>query len=342
MNSNHSKNVIIWAVDPFSDEWKSQRAAAQAIQGLTEGSDVVIQPVYAATNPLTNLPGGFSVEVFEGVREKAQDRFDEMIEGLKMKPVAPIKILQIEGVSVNRAAANLLAYAKETGAQTIVIGTRAKKGAPHWFFGSFAESISLRSDIPLLVVNPSWKAPRSAKGKKVTKSILFPTDFSSASHDVFSDVIQFAKASGSELCIFNKYFHITAPVWNSPLEAKLSYGAIYEDGLRDAKKTMQQWEAEAREQGVNVTSEIDSGKGDSAADSILEKARSGSSIIAMAAESGSIEATFLGSVTRRVIREAQCPVWVLRARRSGQTSSVDDSRLTQYKDQSIATFPKVV
>jgi nucleotide-binding universal stress UspA family protein len=70
----------------------------------------------------------------------------------------------------------------------------------------------------------------------------------------------------------------------------------------------------ARKKGIPVSVRVDI-NAKSVTQSILDAAQSEKADwIAMAAESGPVASALLGSITRQVVRHAQCPVWVFRSR----------------------------
>src|SRR5262249_39773483 len=72
------------------------------------------------------------------------------------------------------------------------------------------------------------------------------------------------------------------------------------------------WARWAGHQGVECEPLVDA-QGESVVDSILSLVQSRQvDLIAMEAHSGPIRSALIGSVTRQVIRRADCPVWVLR------------------------------
>ena len=87
----------------------------------------------------------FEKELVEGA-EKAMERFmqEDMadMEGLQQK------------VAMGDVVEEILAYAKETGTDMIVIGTHGRKGLEKIMFGSVAEGVVKGASCPVVTVNP--------------------------------------------------------------------------------------------------------------------------------------------------------------------------------------------
>lgn len=82
----------------------------------------------------------------------------------------------------------LLNYAHESNADLIAVSTLSRKGATRFLFGSFAETLVLQSDIPVLILSPKtqFAGPLS--------EILFPTDLGETSKETLERVAEMAKA----------------------------------------------------------------------------------------------------------------------------------------------------
>jgi nucleotide-binding universal stress UspA family protein len=173
-------------------------------------------------------------------------------------------------------------------------------------FDEMFHGIKLKSVRPV----PSWKR------KPVFKDILFPTDFSDGSFEVFQKVIPFAKAMGSRIHIFHKVLQDISPVWG------LAFAAVplFIDTQMEKKeidllqRKARKWQKEAQNLGVPATSEIETQGVYSVTEAILRKIKTGPYLVAMASRSGVVETALLGSVTRQLIREAHTPLWIVHPR----------------------------
>jgi nucleotide-binding universal stress UspA family protein len=333
-NQKFSEARVIWAIDPFEEQSEKQRSAALAIQAMIQRQPACVEPVYIASDPKHQVPPRLRESYNRELAAEAQDEVDSWISELKVRKIAglkPVHVLGPTGASLREQVQSLLQYAHNEAADLIVASTRARRGPSRWFFGSFVETLSLVSDIPVLVVNPLWnvqefrrkrgaKRPTLRSTQKPAKlsrqfdRILFPTDFSEASHEAFQQLLTFASRTKSEVTVFHK---ITLGLSLMP-EAALSMVAITEEAreaeLEMSRRNAETWIREATHKGVHAAAIVDFRDGDSVASAILKEAKRMRCLIALAGESNPFQARLLGSVTRQILRESTEPVWVIHPR----------------------------
>lgn len=304
--------LILWAVDPLTGEKKLQRESAWAIKALCYKKKFQVQPVYGMAHPRPGLKGKPRDELFEALCERAQKEFRELIRGIRLTELLPLAVVESRGRSVSGAVSAVLSYADDARPEMIVSGTRARKGPARWFLGSFAETLSLESAFPLFLVNPLWKR------RAGFKDILFPTDFSDPSRRAFEEVIAFARAIGGRIHLYHKISHEVAATWDFAFNATAFYADLEREEIVDSRARAESWVKLARESGVTATFEIDQLGTGYVAEAILKRSEKFPCLIAMAAQSGSIEASLLGSIARQVIRRATTPVWIVRGNVPGR------------------------
>lgn len=305
MAESNLNRIVVWSVDPFAGSTKLQKEAGLAIRMLLDKQNIQIQPVYSVANPLPYLPKQFTGEVFETVQERARTEFNRLCTGLKLKSLLPLIVVKSEGKSVEDQVSAVLKYAGNIGAQLIAVSTRAKTGPSRWFFGSFAETLSLRSTIPLLTVNPSWKMQRKFK------TILFPTDFSEESYSAFLRVIDLAKEMGNRIHIYHKFNPLLAFNWDFPITSAQVHVDWAREELVSLETKAKKWKMEANDFDVQCTWEVEAKNNDTVVDAILKKSKKMPYMIAITAKSGPIETSLLGSITRQIIRGSTVPVMVI-------------------------------
>jgi nucleotide-binding universal stress UspA family protein len=286
---------ILWAIDPLLEDVELQRATAWAIKALTKGSNSLIQPVCLIQDDLVGE-----------LRESGQDSLGDVLSRVKLRGVLPLKTLSEPYYTSMRAAAEaLIGYAHESGAELIVLGTRARKGVRRWMMGSFVESLVLRSDVPLFVINPHWeRIPRF-------EQILFPTDFSVESRVAFREVIKLALRLGSEIKIFHKMrFELSPPV-EVAFNMRPEYRDTFMTELNHRKSEANELAHEARKNGIKASTIVEYRHGGSVEEAVLSIAHKNPGIIAMASRSGKMSAALIGSTTRQIVRHSPFPVWVI-------------------------------
>lgn len=300
------KKVILWAVDPFEKNRQIQRSAAWAINALTKASNAIVQPVYVcppAQVEFLNISGS---TLKRTVHAEAAAALKKILGPTRIFGLKPLHVLLTNKPSLAQRIEALVCYAKQEQAELIVVSSHGRSGPARWLLGSFAETLTLQADIPLFVVNPLWK--KSVDFKK----ILFPTDFSAESKAAFRKVLDMAAREQSRIVIFCKLGMIGVPPVDFAYVSSGYYAKMEEAEAVETMKNAEGLAALAKKRGVEATIEIERVNILSVAESILKRANRENCLIAMAAQSGKVVSTVLGSTTRQVIRGAKQPVWIIR------------------------------
>ncbi len=321
MASSKIWTQLVWAIDPFSKERHLQLSAALAAHALTRGASVQIEPVYLFDQTPLGPNFADSVSTVTKLQTMAQDSLNEIVHGHNLTKLLPVKILCKKYRNQSDYSTELIAYARSIGSDLIVASTHARKGIQRWFTGSFVENLMLYSDIPLFIVNPYWLNPLNSNDHPF-EHILFPTDFSRESVVAFQQLLPLAQSLNCDVTLFYQIPYITHP----HLQAGFSEYPFYEDLL---KRDIEEKELEAKKlsemaESSNVSTEIyiDYSLQGSPAEAILGYSKKKKCIIAMAARTGPISASLLGSNTRKVVRGAHYPVWVIHP----ETRKLSDSK----------------
>lgn len=309
MANTQSKRKVIWAVDPFASNRAVLRSAAANLRVLGKDGPIQVEPVYVWTWARSASEISFSLEgtgSVAGIQKFGQAEVNRAWVKSDRVEILPLRVISKPIATVREEARELIDYAKKANADMILISSHGRKGVERWFLGSFAETITLYSDVPLLIVHPDGKQDQTFK------SILFPTDFSSESLAALDRILDFAKERKCRVTLFHKL----TQTWPYPaFEPSFTAQAYAERLLRDdfaehkilAKKIIER----AKKQGVRVTAVFDQSKKTTAFQAILGQAKRTKSMIAMASCSGPIAAVGLGSLSRKVVRHAKQPVWIL-------------------------------
>ena len=95
------------------------------------------------------------------LRNAAKKAAEDSLKDVKGIKLLPPHVIMIQDSSPKGRAQALVEYANETHALFIVAGTHARHGLPRLFLGSFAETVILHSDIPVITICPECLAPTS-------------------------------------------------------------------------------------------------------------------------------------------------------------------------------------
>jgi len=299
---------VIWAVDAFHEDPKVQLRALQSFLKMSGGvGAAVIQPVAALHpgdfDPVTNT----FPENWRELASNALGNIIDLLETVLRTGVLPARLVKVDKPSVAASVEAFIQFSIEQGPSLILVSSRARKGIDRFALGSFAETLVLRSPVPVLVTNPSTKAHQ-----KLT-TILYPTDFSAASKKGFDRVLTMAQRLEMQILIYHK---LKLPYLSPPMG--LGIPTISRETLRELKKermaTAAQWAKRAELSGVRTKFHIDSKEGPPL-DSILKVNRTlgPKAMIAITSQSGPVGAAVLGSLTRQILRNATCPVLVVHA-----------------------------
>jgi nucleotide-binding universal stress UspA family protein len=308
MTKGKKARKIIWAVDPFESHKDTRDAIISFFKLFSERYDAQIEPVYIFSPESFNLPIKLSDpwhKQYEPELKKALEFATRDAGTLFKKPA----ILRQKSRSLRAAVDTLLLHAKDTGADLIITGTHGRSGLDRFLVGSFAETLLLQSKLPVMVIHPGWKP-------KPIEKILFPTDFSKGSKDVLKRVIEIARVWDAELLIQHSIERPIEPVFQSGLYLMGGGWVPLDEFLTVARdrgaQLLSDYKKVAEKAGIKVRTFLDS-----SAVSIKESiqgiaAQENVSLIAIEARSGAAKSALLGSISRQVIREASCLVWVLR------------------------------
>lgn len=300
---------IIWAFDPFEEESVLSENAVRTLKTLSERTQAAIQPVYLLSAAELNLSVEFAPAWVDQYRPATRAAMKERLSRLDLPNVSEPQVL-VQNSGSKRAAIKALSHhAEAEHADMILVSTHAREGVSRFLLGSFAETLLLHSHVPVLVVGPERTQQTGFR------KILFPTDLGEYSRSLFEQAVGMAKEMGAKLTVFHAI--------PSSVEAAINGGLMLfgggwtpvrsyfsEEGDQRHRKVeaMVHW---ANKRGVETDFLIDD-QGGSVTTSLIGLAeRSDYDLIAMAAESGPITTTLIGSITRQVVRHAPCPVWII-------------------------------
>lgn len=297
---------IIWAVDPICGEKELQLHTLRTLSRFSKGSDATIEPVCVLGADQTKIPSN----VFSMLNERKEYRLEaeetlrRWTTGLAMTNLDTPRLLKSGLYAGEDSVSTLLRYAKESGAALIGVSTHARKAMERFLFGSFAESLLMKSDVPLLVVNPH------TEGSNELRSVLFPTDFSDASLVAFKALLESSFAKSVKVTLFHKLEYFT-PYTAGVIVALPEYNAFAEADTKAKHETAKRWEELAKTHGVKVECVI-SNEGNFVEEAIFSEIKKRNpDMIALASNSGRVASAMLGSIARKVVRNAPCPVWVI-------------------------------
>lgn len=300
---------IIWAVDAFERRSLPHKNAINALRIVSRKTGASILPVYVLSPAELNLSLEFTPPWIQQYQPAAKASLKELVQNSKLQNIEEPKVL-VQNIATKRKSVDALtAYAKKQNADLIVVATHARRGVARFFLGSFAETLILNAQLPVLVVGPKLIA------KREFKRVLFPTDLGPVSEKTLLRLLPLVKQMGARLTLFHSAPSPVEPVVQSSIYllggAWVPVHRYFLEELSARKKKLQALAQKIKAHGFRVDIDEDD-TGDNISASILKVARNKKmDLVAMAGQSGAIASTLLGSITRQVVRHAGCPVWIL-------------------------------
>ncbi len=302
----------IWAVDAFAKDDTMLRNATRLVSEWGERTGHRVQPVYVLSPSELNLSEEMSAPWLAEYEPAARRMLGQLVESTHAgRSLLPPQVITQETSSKLRTAETLSHFALKERAEAIIVTTHGRRGLKRIVLGSFAESVLLRSRVPVLTLGPETRAIPHLE------HILFPTEFGTESRPALRHVTALARSLNARITFFHSVPRPIEPVFQSgvyllggswvPVQAYFSAEA---DRIERKAAAWTHW---ARKQGVDANYSIDN-QGTLITDAILRAAHElDCGLIAMEARSGRIAAALIGSVTRDVVRQSSVPVWVVRA-----------------------------
>lgn len=304
---------IIWAMDAFEDDKELNQKMAKYLTELYETTHADIEPLYLLRENEIVLP---TYEVPTWITDHsrtAEALFKEVLEDYNLPFLLEPKVIPHASQSHAGAAETLSHYAVHSRANLIVVGSHGRQGFQRFILGSFAESLLLQSEVPVIVIGA-----QTTKSTGI-KNILFPTEFGDHSKENFRHVLDLAKRFNAQITLFHCISRPVESLFDLDTRPRvynfkgkmLTLDQIIEHQVEHQSQRAQFWVTWAQKEGVIANYQIDNTF--KAVDELIIEAvhQHNIDLIAMEAQSGPMSAALLGSYTRNVVRKAECPVYVL-------------------------------
>jgi nucleotide-binding universal stress UspA family protein len=301
---------VIWAVDAFERDNAVKRNLFALLKELKGRITAEIEPVCVVSAAELSLSAELGPGWLDQYEQAARERLTSELKAEGLSGLGPPRILSQGAVSVSKSVETLVAYAKRRRADLIVAGTHGRGGVKRLVLGSFAETLILKSPIPLLVVGPE-----RASVRKLFSQVLFPTDLGPHFRRSLRYVLGLCSQFQSRLTLMNVVLGPPEPLIQDGMflfgGSWVPVAQYYKQDLDIRRKRLVAAVKTAASRGVRAEYVLRD-RGDSISGEITEYAeRVGASLIIMAAQSGVVSATLVGSVTRQVVRHSSVPVWII-------------------------------
>jgi nucleotide-binding universal stress UspA family protein len=290
----------LWAIDPFADK-RTQLKVAGHLKSFLMGSQSPIEPTSVLNPGELRLPPS-DEDVKTRFQLAAKKALDKITQGLKLPNLMKPSMVYCDKYSQRKSVEMFLDFAKERKAELIALGTHSRTGVERWLFGSFAETLVLLSPIPLLIVNPKVHLP-----KKI-KTVFFPTDLSDYSKKGLEKLTPTLQRLKAKVILYHKMDYVLPETYSMIYRSDL-YEKYLKDDENRRLKSLEEWAKKLKSQGVTAQIVIYD-KPSFIPKSIVKSAKQHKShLIALVSHTGPASAALLGSITRQVVRTADCPIW---------------------------------
>jgi nucleotide-binding universal stress UspA family protein len=203
----------------------------------------------------------------------------------------------------------IVTVAAEQNTDLIIMATHGRRGLEKLFLGSTAEKVLEHTPCPVLLLRPDQQG---AMGKpSEIESIILPSDFSEAAGDAAPLAFELAQSCLSRLTLFHCVEQEVPPPY-------------YAAGITSIFELNDEVLSVARQHLAKLIPDSLADKLDH--DFVIREGRSAHELVQFARESGAdlivmathgytgLEQVLLGSTTDRVVRNAACPVLVVRSK----------------------------
>ena len=211
--------------------------------------------------------------------------------------------------SAGSIADHVLEYGRKRGAAMVVLATHGRGGLARAWFGSVADALIRRADLPVLVVRPEEGEPSD----RAIRHVLVPLDPSDASRSVLEPATSLARAFDARITLL-RIIPWPYQVNDTFLPATVvSVGEDLATVRANAAQELEGVAASLRTQGLEVEVAVMEhvAPGRAIADYAKDE---GADLVALATHSRSgFDRLVLGSVADKVVRGAECPVLLVRS-----------------------------
>jgi len=249
--------------------------------------------------PFVPLPieGAIDPQTYERLLEDDRRAAVEQLEALgrRAQPGVPVD----PHVEDGPAAPRILEVMERENADLLVVGTHGRRGLDRLLLGSVAEHVVQLARHPVVTVRPT---PSAADGAGL-RSILFPTDFSDIARRAWPWVEELARATGASVELLHVVHEVRTEREVDPAIITRAAELIRQDARQRAKTFVASSGLPASRVVVHLASGVE-------ADQIVHLAAARRvELVAMGTHGRTgLLRLGLGSVTRRVLHHAPCPV----------------------------------
>lgn len=270
------------------------------------GSQLTIVHVHPRELPVAAEFSYLSPAPLDAVeRASLESKLEALAESARATGVRAQSLL-VEGDPAREVAQ----HAQELMADLLVLGFYDRARLKHFLMGSVTEELLRRAPCPVLTVRHGL-GPAPEAGAPYQR-ILCGTDLRGGGDEAVSHALSLAESFAAELTLLHVLEHVPEFEPGSALQFTMAEIQTFRQAMaEDARARLRAAAPEAARERLAVRDLVKAG---SAHEHILRVAREeGSQLIVLGAPGhGALERLLFGSTSRRVVRDAPCPVLVVR------------------------------
>ena len=244
-------------------------------------------------------PGGSVGPTQAGVLNQARAALErDLRQMLVSRRASDVKVEIV--MRAGNVVREILAHARASRADLVVIGSHGRGGVQRLVLGSVAEKVLRQAPCPVLTIRRGVSRPR--RNRSPFKTILCPTDLSAAGNNAVAYAKRLARAADARLIL------MSAVEW--PFEVDVTSGPVAElqDKLEaNARKALALLLPRPSAERPAAQAVVVHGQA-SAAIVKVARARSADLIVMSVSGRDALDVALLGSTTHHVIRHGKWPV----------------------------------
>lgn len=334
--SKKEQGKIIWAVDPTQKPSESKRLLEE-LKIWSKRLNCKVQPVAIIAKTIFRYPANMPFPWDNSFESSAAKYVNRYIKSTNSKGFLAPELVFVPNISNRRMAQEMVKYAESKNAVMIFANTRAKRTLNPFRLGGFVEALVASSQVPVLLVNS-----RVSKTSDISP-ILFPTDFGRDSKNSFLSIEPLVKTLNSEVLIYNQvedpnlYFsEFDGIITSAPRIMKQMTDEI--EKLRYEKS--KEWSQLLAEQDLKCRVLVQRQKKLLSSDILAVANKNKVGLIAMASQTGPMAQSILGSISRDVLLQADCPVLIIHRpsptqKRAMKSATKSSGTFTEAKEPTL-------
>lgn len=296
--------ICLIAVEPFQSA--GLQPLVKLAKSFSESLRAHVEAAYVLAPASMNWTGDFSGPWVKRYLPIAKAKLKEVLPS----EVAGQHVLVCKAAGQRAAVKTLVQFAQRKKVGCLVIATHQRSSLERWALGSFAESLILVANVPVLVVNPTQTL------SSAVRKILMPVDLGPRCEKSVAVVAAMAKTLKAEVVLYHRQDDPLAPIVQQGVYTLgggwMSLQSYGEDEHYAKTKRLEKLVAILQRSQVKASHVLDSAPG-GLVEGIQRAAKdSGADLISIFTQAGAVGAVVLGSVARGLVRSSAVPILVQR------------------------------